>query len=85
MAADSIQCAGITAEQVIVPQGKVSRVLHDGINPHGIVRDQERGLDAINKIQAGIVGKVFPDVQHLQAVVVGHGRCGATPKPMENL
>ena len=82
---DGIQCAGITAEQIIVPQGEVARVLHDGINPHGIVGDQERGLDAINEIQAGIVGRGFPDIQYLQAVVVGHGRCGATPKPMENL
>ena len=83
--ADSIQCAGITAEQVVVPQGEVARILHDGINPHGVIGDQERGLDAINEIQTGIVGKVFPDIQYLQAVVVGHGRCGATPKPMENL
>ena len=83
--ADGIQGAGITAEQVIVPQGEIARILHDGINPHGVIGDQERGLDAINEIQAGVVGKVFPDAQHLQAVVVGHGRCGATPKPMENL
>lgn len=83
--ADGIQCAGITAEQIIVPQGEVARILHDGIDPHGVIGDQERGLDAINEVQAGIVGKVFPDVQYLQAVVVGHGRCGATPKPMENL
>ena len=83
--ADSVQCAGITAEQVIVPQWKVPSVLHDRIDPHGIIGDQKRGLDAINEVQAGVIGKVFPDVQNLQAVVVGHARRGATPKPTENL